>query len=397
MKDLRFNNKAIVLFCSLAVGLTSCKNNKNETSENNNTNEQMQTNEVSLLSPDEFNGNIDGKEVKLFTLSNNNGMEVYLTNYGGRIVGLVVPDKNGKKTDVVIGFDSAEAYEKSSEAYFGATIGRYGNRIDQGKFSLDGEEYSITVNNNGNALHGGKKGFQTKIWDAEQPDDNSLVLSYVSEDMEEGFPGNLEVKVIFSINEDNELKIDYHATTDKTTVVNLTNHAFFNLNGEGSGDILDHTLQIYADKFTPVDETLIPTGELRDVEGTPFNFREPKEIGEEINAENEQLKNGLGYDHNYELSGKKGEGMNHAATVKGDKSGIVMEVFTEEPGLQFYSGNFMKSKNTLKSGAKDDYRTAFCLETQHFPDAPNQPDFPSTVLEPGETYETTSIYAFNLE
>lgn len=397
MKDLRFNNKAIVLFCSLAVGLTSCKNNKNETSENNNTNEQMQTNEVSLLSPEEFNGNIDGKEVKLFTLSNNNGMEVYFTNYGGRIVGLVVPDKNGKKTDVVIGFDSAEAYENSSEAYFGATIGRYGNRIDQGKFSLDGEEYSITVNNNGNALHGGKKGFQTKLWDAEQPDDNSLVLSYVSEDMEEGFPGNLEVEVTFSINEDNELKIDYHATTDKTTVVNLTNHAFFNLNGEGSGDILDHTLQIYADKFTPVDETLIPTGELKNVEGTPFDFREPKEIGEEINAENEQLKNGLGYDHNYVLSGKKGEGMNHAATVKGDKSGIVMEVYTEEPGLQFYSGNFMKSKNTLKSGAKDDYRTAFCLETQHFPDSPNQTDFPSTELNPGEVYETTSIYSFDRE
>ena len=393
----RFQNKAIVLFCSLAVSLTSCKNNKNETSERNNTHEQMQTKEVSLLNPEEFKGKIDGKDVGLYTLSNSQGMEVYFTNYGGRIVGLIVPDKNGKKTDVVVGFDSAEAYENSSEAYFGATIGRYGNRIDQGKFSLDGEEYSITVNNNGNALHGGKKGFQTKIWDAEQPDDNSLVLSYVSEDMEEGFPGNLEVKVTFSINDDNELKIDYYATTDKTTVVNLTNHAFFNLNGEGSGDILDHTLQIYADKFTPVNETLIPTGELRNVEGTPFDFRKPKEIGGEINTENEQLKNGLGYDHNYVLSGKKGKAMNHAATVKGDKSGIVMEVYTEEPGLQFYSGNFMKSKNTLKSGANDDYRTAFCLETQHFPDSPNRPNFPSTVLESGETYVTTSIYSFDTE
>lgn len=392
----KFQNKAIVLFCSLAVGLTSCKN-KNEKSERNNTNEQMQTKEVSLLNPKEFKGKIDGKDVKLYTLSNSQGMEVYFTNYGGRIVGLIVPDKNGKKTDVVVGFDSSEAYENSSEAYFGATIGRYGNRIDKGEFSLDGEEYSITVNNNGNALHGGKKGFQTKIWDAEQPDDNSLVLSYVSEDMEEGFPGNLEVKVTFSIDDDNELKIDYHATTDKKTVVNLTNHAFFNLNGEGSGDILDHTLQIYADKFTPVDETLIPTGELRNVEGTPFDFRKPKDIGDEINAENEQLKNGLGYDHNYVLSGKKGKGMNHAATVKGDKSGIVMEVYTEEPGLQFYSGNFMKSKNTLKSGANDDYRTAFCLETQHFPDSPNQRDFPSTVLESGEVYETTSIYSFDIK
>lgn len=392
----RFKNQATVLFCCLAMGLTSCKDNKNETSENYKTSEKMQSKVESLLKPEEFNITVDGKSVELFTLKNSNGMEVYFTNYGGRIVGLVVPDKEGKKTDVVIGFDNAEAYKSSSEPYFGATIGRYGNRIAKGKFSLNGKDYNITINNNGNALHGGTEGFQTKVWDAKQPDEQTLILNYISEDMEEGFPGKLEVTVTYSINDDNELEIDYQATTDKPTVVNLTNHAFFNLNGEGSGDILDHTMQIYANKFTPVDETLIPTGELKDVNGTPFDFREPKKIGDEIEVENEQLKNGLGYDHNYVLSGKKGKGMNHAATVKGDKSGIVMDVFTEEPGLQFYSGNFMKSQNTFKSGAKDDFRNAFCLETQHFPDSPNHPDFPSTVLNPGVIYETTSIYAFYL-
>ncbi len=352
------------------------------------------TTEVNL---ENFEDTIDGKDANLYTLENNNGIKAFFTNYGGRLVSLLVPDKEGELTDVVIGFDTAKGFKNSTEAYFGATIGRYGNRIAKGKFSLNGEEFNIPINNGEHSLHGGKKGFQDVMWDAEQPNERTVIFTYLSEDMEEGFPGNLEVQVTYSLNDNNELEMEYEAETDKTTVVNLTNHAFFNLNGEGSGDVLNHSLQIYADRFTPVDEGLIPTGELQEVEGTPFDFREAKTIGRDIETEYDQLKYGKGYDHNYFLSEKKDKGMNHAATVKGDQSGIVMEVYTEEPGMQFYSGNFMESKNTLKSGAKDDFRTAFALENQHFPDSPNQPNFPSTVLEPGETYKTKSIYSFNVE
>jgi aldose 1-epimerase len=253
----------------------------------------------------------------------------------------------------------------------------------------------LFTNNGPNTLHGGKKGFQDVVWDAKQLNDQQLELTYLSKDMEEGFPGNLTVKVIYTLTDDNELKIDYQASTDKKTVVNLTNHAFFNLNGEGSGSILDHQLQINADTYTPVDSTLIPTGKIETVEGTPFDFRKPTPIGARINEENVQLKNGKGYDHNFVLN--EGAGQHPAATISGDKSGIIMEVFTQEPGLQFYSGNFMQSKNIFKSGAKDDFRTAFCLETQHFPDSPNQNSFPSTVLDPGQTYRTTSVYKFKVK
>jgi aldose 1-epimerase len=281
----------------------------------------------------------------------------------------------------------------STEPYFGATIGRYGNRIAKGKFTLDGKEYTLPANNGPNTLHGGKKGFQDVVWDAKQLNDSTLELSYVSPDMEEGFPGNLNVKVTMAITSGNELTFDYEATTDKKTVVNLTNHAFFNLNGEGSGEINDHILQINADKYTPVDSTLIPLGTNEPVDSTPFDFRKPTAIGARINADNQQLKNGMGYDHNFVLNGT---GMKHAATATGNKSGIVMQVYTAEPGLQFYSGNFMKGKNSFKNGGKDNFRTAFCLETQHFPDSPNQPSFPSTVLEPGKTYKTRSVYKFEV-
>lgn len=341
-----------------------------------------------------FTDSIDGKKADLFILKNSNGMTAAVTNYGGRIVGLWVPDKNGKLTDVVVGFGSIQEYVNTTEPYFGATIGRYGNRIAHAKFVLDGKEYNLFANNGPNTLHGGKKGFQNVMWDAVQPNDSTLELSYLSKDMEEGFPGNLNVKVTMQLTNANEIVFDYKATTDKKTVVNLTNHAFFNLNGEGSGTINNHVLQIDASHYNPVDSTLIPTGKIEPVAGTPFDFTKPTAIGARIEEANEQLKFGKGYDHNYVLNGSGG-GMKRAATITGDKTGISMDIFTEEPGLQFYGGNFMQSKNTFKGGAKDDFRSAFCLETQHFPDSPNEPSFPSTVLEPGKVYSTRSIYRFH--
>ncbi|MCK5814729.1 MAG: galactose mutarotase, partial [Flavobacteriaceae bacterium] len=299
--------------------------------------------------------------------------------------------------DVVVGMNSADGFKNSSEPYFGATIGRVGNRIAKGHFSLNGKKYTIPVNNGANTLHGGDKGFQDVVWTANKINDQTLVLTYVSPDLEMGFPGNLEVKVTYSLTSEQTIKMEYEATTDQATVVNLTNHAFFNLNGEGSGTILNHTVQFNANLFTPVDSGLIPLGEHKDVKGTPFDFTTPHTIGERINTENDQLKNGAGYDHNFVLNETKKEGMNYVGSVTGDKSGIIMEAFTQEPGIQFYSGNFMKSENTFKSGVTDDYRTAFALETQHFPDSPNQPSFPSITLNPTEKYHTISLYKFSTE
>jgi aldose 1-epimerase len=324
-------------------------------------------------------------------------MQAAFTNYGGRLVSLLVPDKNGKMTDVVVGFKNVQDYVKSTEPYYGATIGRYGNRIAKGQFSLDGEKYQLSINNGVNTLHGGKKGFQDVVWNADKLNDSTLQLTYLSKDMEEGFPGNLNVKVTYSLTGDNGLKCEYEATTDKKTVVNLTNHAFFNLNGEGSGTILNHSVQIYADRFNPIDSGWIPLGQLAVVKGTPFDFTTPTTIGARINENNIQLRNAKGYDHNFVLNGTKVNGLNHAATVTGDKSGIVMNIYTQEPGLQFYSGNFMQAQNTFNDGSKDDYRTAFAMETQHFPDSPNEPSYPSTVLKPGDVYKTFSIYIFSIE
>lgn len=368
--------------------LSSCVN------ETKDTNDTMDTSQYSSLLPDResYMATIDNKAVSLFIIKNQNGLEVAITNYGGRIVGLVVPDKDGKPTDVVIGMDSAKGYAEATEPYLGALIGRVGNRLANGKFTLDDVEYSVFTNNGPNALHGGKKGFQDVVWDAEQTNDSTLVLNYLSADGEEGFPGNLNVKVTYSVTDDQGLKIDYEATTDKRTPVNLTSHAFFNLNGEGSGTINNHVLQIDADEYTPVDTTLIPLGDNESVEGTPFDFRKPTEIGERLDQKNAQLSNGDGYDHNFVLNNND---FGLAAKVVGDKSGIVMEVYTSEPGLQFYGGNFMAGKNALKSGGTDEYRTAFCLETQHFPDSPNQPNFPSITLEPGDVYKTSTVYRFS--
>ncbi|MFD2101232.1 aldose epimerase family protein [Flagellimonas iocasae] len=350
---------------------------------------------ASNIKDGDFNATIDGKSVKLYWLRRED-LKMAMTNYGGRIISLFVQDKNGNAIDVNIGRGSIKEYIESPEAYFGATIGRVGNRIANGRFAINGNEYNLPNNDNRNTLHGGYKGFQDVVWDAEQINGHTLILTYTSPDMEEGFPGNLQAKVTYSLTEDNAVTIEYEATTDKPTVVNLTNHAYFNLNGEGSGTILNHKLQINADRFTPVDSALIPTGELREVASTPFDFRKPHTIGERIKAVNEQLEFGKGYDHNYVLNSDE-IGLLRAAKVVGDKSGVVMEVFTEEPGIQFYSGNFMTSKNTLKSGAKDDFRTAFCLETQHFPDTPNQPEFPSIQLNPGATYHTVTEYRFSVE
>ena len=320
-----------------------------------------------------------------------------VTNYGGRIVGLYVPDKNGQIVDVNIGRSSIANYTESDEAYFGCIVGRVGNRIAKGKFSLDGNSYTVPTNNGENSLHGGDKGFNQKVWDAEQPDNQTLILTYTSPDREEGFPGNLTTRVTYSLIEDGTVQIAYKATTDKSTVVNLTNHAYFNLNGEGTGTILNHEIQIYADHFVPVNKVFIPTGTIQEVANTPLDFRQLHKIGERIDIDYEQLNFVGGYDHTYVLGKRTVNNMYHAATVRADTSGIVLDVFTQEPGVQFYTGNSMESKNILKSGAKDDYRTAFCLETQHYPDAPNQPDFPSIRLEPKETYQTISQYKFSVQ
>lgn len=375
-----------------AIGFASCQSETKKTSSTDSLKSDAAA--VVKLVPDSFKKEIDGKQTALYTLKNKNNAEAVFTNYGGRLVSLLVPNKDGKLVDVVVGFKSVSDYEKSTEPYFGATIGRYGNRIAKGKFTLEGKTYSLFTNNGQNTLHGGKKGYQYVVWGATQSAANTLVLHYLSKDGDENFPGNLDVKVTYTLTDDNELKMDYEAKTDKTTVVNLTNHAFFNLNGDGSGTILNHEVQIYADGYTPVDSTLIPTGKIEKLAGTPFDFNKTTNIGARINDKNEQLTFGKGYDHNYVLNKTKAMGMFHAATVKGDKSGIVMDIYTQEPGLQFYSGNFMQSKNTFKSGAKDDFRTAIAMETQHFPDSPNQPAFPSTVLKPGQVYKTSSIYKF---
>lgn len=346
--------------------------------------------------PKAFQQTIDGKQTELYLLKNGN-IQAAITNYGARVVSLLVPDKSGNMTDVVVGFDNVKDYSQGGDTYFGAVVGRYGNRIARGKFKLDGKEYTLATNNPPNHLHGGKKGFSREVWDANQPNDTTLVLTYVSRDGEEGYPGTLTARVTYTLTSNNALRIDYEATTDKKTVVNLTNHSYFNLNGEGSGTIDGHLMMLNADHYTPVDSTLIPTGEIASVANTPLDFTQATPIGKRINdTANQQIKYGKGYDHNFVLN-KPGTGsVSKAAEVTGDQSGIVMDVFTDQPGIQFYTGNFMDGSHTLKNGDKDNYRTAFCLETQHYPDSPNHPRFPSTTLAPGETYKTTTIYAFKV-
>lgn len=337
----------------------------------------------------------DGTQVKLYTLSNENGLSATVTNYGGIIVDLMVPDKDGRMDDVVLGYESIEDYVKDNP-YFGALIGRYGNRICNGKFVLDGTTYDLAINNGKNHLHGGLKGFDKVVWDTaeeETPEGPSLKLHYLSKDGEEGYPGNLDVNVTYTLTNKNELRIDYRATTDKTTICNLTQHSYFNMKGHGNGDILGHELMINADNFTPVNEGLIPTGEIRSVEHTPMDFRKSTPIGERININDQQIKYGLGYDHNWVLNKKSNE-LTLAASVYEPQSGRYMEAWTTEPGIQFYSGNFLDGSNIGKGGNVYNQRNGFCLETQHYPDSPNKSDFASVVLKPGEKYETTTIYKF---
>ena len=352
-----------------------------------------------LIEKKPFGKTDDGQAVDLYVLSNKHGMEASITNYGATLVGLKVPDRTGKIDDVVLGYDTLDGYV-TGKAYFGATIGRYANRIAQGKFTLDGVTYTLSKNDGQNTLHGGVVGFNKHVWHAREvsnPEGASLELTYLSKDGEEGFPGNLSVVVTYTLPSDrNELKIDYRATTDKDTVLNLTNHAYFNLAGQGNGDILQHLITLHANQFTPVDETLIPTGELRDVKGTPFDFLQPAVIGARIDQDDQQLKFGKGYDESWVIA-RSGDpkALTSAAEAYDPRSGRVLEVLTTEPAIQFYSGNHLDYIANGKAGKTYDFRSAFCLETQHFPDSPNHPAFPTTELRPAESYHSTTILRFS--
>ena len=350
-----------------------------------------------VLKASDFQKTIDGKVTNLYLLKNDK-IQVYITNYGGRIVSILTPDRYGQMGDVVLGFKSIDDYLSANGPYHGALIGRVGNRIAKGKFTLDGKTYSLPINNNQNHLHGGPEGFNNRVWEVKAVDQSSISMNYLSKDGEMGYPGNLDVQVKYSLNNENELLISYKATTDKSTPVNLTNHAFFNLAGEASGTINDHLLRLNADNFTPVDETLIPIGENRSVEGTPFDFRIPKTIGRDLNQQNTntQMNYGGGYDHNFVLNKENDREMSLAGYVIDPKTGRRMDIFTEEPGIQFYGGNFMDGSDIGKYGKKFLYRESFALETQHFPDSPNQPSFPNIILLPGDIYETKSIYKFSV-
>jgi len=337
----------------------------------------------------------DGKIVYRFTLKNDNGVEMQVINYGGIITSLKTPDKNGSVEDIVLGYDSLSGYLKSSP-YFGALIGRYGNRIAKGKFKIDGTEYTIAGNNNGQHLHGGLKGFDKVYWEIEPLESSegpALKLTYQSKDTEEGYPGNLNSEVVYTLTNDNELKIDYKATTDKKTIVNLTQHTYFNLTGNVKGDILNHELYLKADEFVPVDKVLIPTGKLEIVKNTPFDFTVATPIGKRIGDKHVQLTNGLGYDHCWVLSSK--DSVKLAGSLFEPNSGRLVEVYTTEPGIQFYSGNFLDGTLTGKGGVVYKKHYGLCLETEHFPDSPNQASFPTTLLEPGQTYQTHTTYRFS--
>lgn len=341
----------------------------------------------------------ENQDVTLYTLKNSHGMEVRIMNFGGIITSIKVPDQNGNIEDVALGFNHFAEYLED-HPFFGALIGRYGNRIAKGSFSIDGTEYTLATNNGENTLHGGIKGFDKKLWTDELIQSNDAVgvkLSGRSENMEEGYPGNLDIEVSYFLNNENEIIIEYQAVTDKPTIVNLTNHSYFNLKGEGNGDIEDHELTIFGDHFTPVDETLIPTGEIRSVEGTAFDFRDKHLIGERINQTgSQQIQIGGGYDHNFVLNKQNGK-LALAARVEEHSSGRILEVLTTEPGVQFYTGNFLDGSLIGKSGKPYFKRGAFCLETQHYPDSPNQFGFPSTRLDPGQKYSSQTIYRFSVD
>ncbi len=373
--------KRIFLLLILFAVIVSCKNSE--------VNKMIEKKSFGKLD--------DGSEVSLLILKNINGMEVKIISYGATVVSLTAPDKNNKYEDVVLGYDNLEGYIKDN-AYFGAIVGRYGNRIAKGQFTLDGKKYQLKINNNENHLHGGKIGFNKKNWGIvntnENKDGASVTFKYLSKDGEEGYPGNLELLVTYTLTNNNELKISYSAKTDKITILNPTHHSYFNLTGNPNNTILEHEVMINANKFTPVNSSLIPTGKLESVENTPLDFRKLKKIGKDINSDYEQIKLGLGYDHNFVINRNNNEVIK-IAEVYEPTSGRFMEVFSDQPGVQFYTGNFLNGSAIGKNGIKYNYRTAFCLEAQHYPDSPNQPSFPSVVLKPGEEYKQTTIYKFS--
>ena len=373
----------IILF---AITFTACQNEKSANT----------IKRPILIDAEGFNISYKGRPVELITLQNANGLVAQITNYGGRVVSLWTPDKSGVFQDIVLGCETFDGYLDESGIYFGALIGRYGNRIKNGSFKIDDKEYILAKNNGENHLHGGVNGFNNVVWSATQLDEQSVELTYFSPNGEEGYPGNLDVKVIYTLTDEDELKIEYEAISDQSTPINLTHHSFFNLKGQGNGLINDHVLMINADRYTPVDGGLIPTGELATVEGTPFDFRTPTIIGERLEDENEQLTLGKGYDHNWVITESE-DVLKTVAKVVEPQSGRTMEVISNEPGLQFYGGNFLAGNAKGKNGHTYEYRSAFCLETQHFPNSPNQTNFPNTVLEAGEEYRSICIYKFGVE
>ncbi|MBT3793909.1 MAG: galactose mutarotase [Flavobacteriaceae bacterium] len=350
-------------------------------------------NDIKLLNKSDFQKNLNGKKTDLFILRNKNGIISELTNYGARVVSLWVPDINGSFDDIVLGCSTLDDYISIKERYFGATIGRYANRIKNGKFKINNTDFILKKNNGPNHLHGGNIGYNDVVWEGKQLDNQTVEFKYLSKNMEEGYPGNLNVKVIYNLSDQNELKIEYFANTDEPTYVNLTHHSFFNLLGAGNGNINNHLLYINAKSFTPIDSKLIPTGKIELAEGTPFDFNTLTKIGKRLNDEDEQLKFGNGYDHNFVLNNSNSTDI-LAARVIEKKSGRILEVYTNEPGMQLYGGNFLDGKTIGKQSKAYNYRSAFCLETQHFPDSPNNPNFPNTLLKPKNNYYSICIYKF---
>ena len=376
--------KRLLIVCCALCSLMAC-NSKTDTGTT-----------LSGLKKADFDTTVSGKKVALYELKNKNGVEVAITNYGGRIVSIWVPDRNGKFGDIMLAHSSIADYIADQGGNFGALIGRYGNRINQGRFILDGQEYQLPQNNYGHCLHGGDTGFHHRIWDATQPNAQTLVLSCVSPDGEAGFPGTLKTTVTYSLSDDNALQINYEAETDKPTIVNLTNHAYFNLSGDGKTTILDHQLTLNADYYTPVDSTFMTTGEIAPVEGTPMDFRAPHTVGERIDDKFQQLIFGAGYDHCYVLNKMESGSLDLAATCKDPESGRIMEVYTTEAGVQLYTGNWLNGFEGAH-GATFPARSAICFEAQCFPDTPNKPHFPSATLLPGDEYQQITVYKFTVE
>lgn len=378
------------IFLFLVLSLFSCNNKQKEKSTGYNKEG------ITLLPDSAFSTEYEGKKIALYTLDSDNGIIMQVTNFGGRVVSLWVADKYGKYEDIVYGHDNIDKYiNYEGERCLGPVVGRFANRIAKGQFELDGVKYQLPLNNNGQTLHGGPNGFDMKVWNVDEVNSNSITLSYLSPDGEEGFPGNVGVTMVYTLTPENEFKITYKATTDKPTHVNLSHHSFFNLKGAGNGTITDHLLTINSSSILPVDSVLIPTGEIMKVEGTPFDFRTATLIGEKIDETNEQLKNGKGYDHNWIIDRKSPADIEFIASIYEPTSGRVMEVWSDQPGIQFYSGNFLDGAVVGKYGKPHRYREAIALETQKYPDTPNQPSFPTTRLNPGETYTQTCIYKFS--